>query len=361
MVLAAFLISSLAAPEGVIACLEADAAGGEKVVLWSLETHDYFIVREGNNGPPVWSPDGSRLAFTAYEGERAVIQVAEWDGLRANAKALPNRYDVNTTPRWSHDGSRLAYVAGKGADQRIVVYNFDTGKETEWGGDATGLMRPVWLQGEAILAMMAERRAARGIENDETSMLTITDAGIILAIGAVPASGGLSTDIFLVTKEHAVAFPPDVMPSSAPYVEWAVEPEPKGRRFAFESNDGGDREIFVINSKGGFDLSNHRAADWNPVWSIDGKWIAFESFRTGKRGIFRVYRDTIRISAVAASDEHNNWAPSWSPDDDWIVHVSDRLGIPQLYVTAANGEESEVVTDFAHGAFAPAWQPEEDD
>ena len=114
------------------------------------------------------------------------------------------------------------------------------------------------------------------------------------------------------------------------YAEWHVEPSPDGSGVAFESNDGGDREIFVLTKKGTADVSNHRAADWAPVWSPKGEWLAFESFRDGRRGIYRVFPQTARVLPVAVSNDADNWWPTWSPNGEWLVFVSNRTGDPEL-------------------------------
>lgn len=113
----------------------------------------------------------------------------------------------------------------------------------------------------------------------------------------------------------------------------------------------------MLAEKGAYDVSNHHSADWNPVWSPDGKWIAFESFRSGRRGIYRVHRDTIRIFPVAVTEHAANWAPTWSPDGKWIAHVSDRDGEAGLFLTDFRGKKSEALTGPATLAYAPAWRP----
>ena len=46
------------------------------------------------------------------------------------------------------------------------------------------------------------------------------------------------------TAANAVPMLPLLVKDSARYVEWCIEPDGEGRQIAYESNDGGDREIF---------------------------------------------------------------------------------------------------------------------
>ena len=43
-------------------------------------------------------------------------------------------------------------------------------------------------------------------------------------------------------------------------------------------------------------FTTHSTHDWNPDWSPDGEWVAFESFRTGDREIY--------IQRLAGAAEH---------------------------------------------------------
>ena len=130
-------------------------------------------------------------------------------------------------------------------------------------------------------------------------------------------------------------------------------------RIAFESNEGGDREIMVLVGKRGIvNVSNHRAADWNPVWSPDGDNLAFESFRGGTRGIYNVYTDTAHVTPLAADPEANCWSPAWSPDSQTLAFVSDRSGQAEIYRTGVAGDEWKPITSTGGPKAAPAWRPE---
>jgi Tol biopolymer transport system component len=306
---------------------------------------------------PVWSPDGVWLAFTTTRGAgRGVRLVRPADG---HVVEVPHVEVWNDGPGWSADGRRLAYAAGTGLEQRIMVYEPASGLESVWGGDERGLMRPVWLAPESlavILLLMKEQGEVLPPEIIQSAMQT----GAMFAVAATPGDNGITTDIVVVVQEGAFPLPNWLLPSpEGDYEEWAAEPDPRGQRFAFESNDGGDREIFTVSKSGAIDVSNHRAADWNPVWSPDGKWLAFESFRDGRRGIYRVYRDTIRVHPIAGGDAYEAWSPAWSPDGLWVAFTTTLGGTPQVAVVQVDGGEPTVVSAPGIQAFAPAWRPVE--
>jgi len=323
-------------PPGQIAYVSGTEQEDQTVCIVDVATG--VIRRVGNgrrDGAPVWSPDGRRLAFESeQDGGKRSIFVVEADG--TGLRPLAHARDWNTAPRWSPDGARLAYSAGDLAERRITVYDLETGAETAWGGDKVPLLRPVWIGNDTLVAVgFVSRQAA--------------------AAGAAGDAPEASTEVFYVGRSQATLFPT----TQKRYVEWAVEPDPRGKSVAYESNDGGDREIFVASLEMGVrDVSNHREADWNPVWSPDGDWVAFESFRGGRRGVYRVFPKTQRVFAVAASDAYDNWAPAWSSDGQWLAFVSDRNGQPDLYIAPVDDGEAIRLTDHAGPDLAPAWRPE---
>ncbi len=67
----------------------------------------------GTNGSPVWSPDGSRLAFQSNRGDHAFI------GVFTNSDTpilwLDPQYKRDASPRWSPDGRKIAFIRTPGS------------------------------------------------------------------------------------------------------------------------------------------------------------------------------------------------------------------------------------------------------
>lgn len=343
------LALSGAGPTGTIAFVSGTEQEDHCVCVLDVATRTVQPVGRGaRDGAPVWSPDGAWIAFESVGPDGLGIFVVKADG--TGARGLKHAAHWNRSPRWSSDGSKLAYTGGEGFQATVRVYDLETDTETEWGGGRAGLMRPVWLDlprtGDWLgVPLLAE--AAGGSNR------------VLLAIGLTQQERGLSSDILFVTRDDAQPIPVQALPSDGTYFEWAVEQHPRGKTIAFESNDGGDREIFVLSfTRGTFDLTNHRAADWNPVWSPDGKWIAFESFRGGRRGVYRVFASTTRVEPIAQAPEADNWAPTWAPDGKWVAFVSDRTGNPELFIVEIESGDEVRLTDHVGDDLAPAFRPE---
>ena len=67
----------------------------------------------GRNGSHSWSPDGLKIAFVSYRGDRSFIGVYKDE--KSNIKWINPSFDRDTSPRWSPDGNEIVYIRQPGA------------------------------------------------------------------------------------------------------------------------------------------------------------------------------------------------------------------------------------------------------
>lgn len=353
-----FLLTAITAPADQIAFVRLEPDGQARACLYGIDGGTVTPVGPGqDDGRPVWSPDGARFAFetTTAAGGRGIV-IATADG---EATAINHYYHRNMDPAWAPDSRRIAYSAGDDpASTAIVVYDTQTGREAVWGGDERGLMQPEWFAGRALetfIGAATDYGWRQGIAG--TLLQEASRQGALMATGFTAVPGGIGTELFVVSQQAAIAVPTIVLASDDPYDEWTPATHPREERIAFESNDGGDREIFVLSFRTGtFDLSNHRAADWNPSWTPDLGWVAFESFRSGRRGLFRGNVESVRVEPIAVSDVYDNWGISFAAQGGAFVFVSNREGAPALYIQQGYGA-TPTRLDTGGPAGKPAWRP----
>jgi TolB protein len=66
-------------------------------------------------GPPVWSPDGSRITFEALQGGNYDIYGMNADG--TNLENLTGEPGDENMPTWSPDGMMIAFIAGESVSE----------------------------------------------------------------------------------------------------------------------------------------------------------------------------------------------------------------------------------------------------
>ena len=136
---------------------------------------------------------------------------------------------------------------------------------------------------------------------------------------------------------------------------------PDGTRIAFESQRGGNTDIYVMNADGTGEtrLTDHSRTDRRPAWSPDGTKIAFTSDRDGRNWEIHVMdADGTRVTNLT-NDSNNDINPAWSPDGTRIAFASDRDGNYEIYVMNHDGSGQARLAERAASDTEPAWSPDE--
>jgi Tol biopolymer transport system component len=92
---------------------------------------------------------------------------------------------------------------------------------------------------------------------------------------------------------------------------------PDGKTVAYCAKRDGKFGIFTIPAAGGEErrLTITDGLDDGPDYSPDGRWIYFNSDRTGRMQIWRMHPDGTQLEQITA-DAYNNWFPHPSPCGD---------------------------------------------
>jgi TolB protein len=124
------------------------------------------------------------------------------------------------------------------------------------------------------------------------------------------------------------------------------------------SNKGGNWDIYLVQPGTGEtkNLTDHKARDIDPVWSPDGRRIAFVSDREGVPDIWTMAADGTDVRQLTKKQGSCS-ALKWSPDGSRIAFVSSAPRDNIHTVEVATGKVVQITTDPA-AARQPAWSPD---
>ncbi|HET9671297.1 MAG TPA: hypothetical protein VFQ40_00440 [Actinomycetota bacterium] len=163
-------------------------------------------------------------------------------------------------------------------------------------------------------------------------------AAVLLTLACTSAPRSTRTDPFPP--------PPDPLPAA----------EPGTSRIAFSGDDG---EIHVLSLPDGGDraVTSIRGPQFDP--DGHGRLLVFRDSRAGVNvndDIAVIRDDGTGFRNLTRTEDANEWGPVWSPDGRRIAYSSDEDGIPQILVMEADGSNPQRLSD-TWGEY-PAWSPD---
>jgi serine/threonine protein kinase len=187
---------------------------------------------------------------------------------------------------------------------------------------------------------------AKGIMNDASTwhMDASVSSGGLLVFGS-----GASGDLQLVWMNNS-GKEISTVADKLEELQGAVV-SPQGDRIALQI-DAGENDIWVLDLSRGVRtrLTFGPVANTSPVWSPDGKWIAYASPRTGRFNLYRKPSDGSGAEELLLTDDQGIDPSDWSHDGKYLIYTR---GGPtgQTWALPLQGERKPSMV-LSRGAFA---------
>jgi TolB protein len=223
-------------PRGDYLLFQTYRSGYADLVLQSLKSANAPIfpargTAENQNFLPVWSHDGSRIAFMSNRDGNTEIYVMNRDG--SGARRVTNHPGSDSTPTFSPSGTQLAFTSDRAGSPQVYVANLD----------GTGVVR---LSTESS---WCDRATWSAPPRNEIAY-------------ACRVGGGFEIRLFDFNTKTSTALTDGIGSNESPAFA------PNGRHLAFMSDRSGTPQIYTI-ARDGRDLRQITKAGANkyPTWS----------------------------------------------------------------------------------------------
>jgi Tol biopolymer transport system component len=287
-----------------------------------------------------------RLVYFRLMGGTIQLVTASLDGTDVDV-VLKSTNEYHRHPRWSTDGNAIAFQRGDGLRDDIFVLALETGQLNRLTEDRTIINGLTWLpDGKGLVYSSSRGSSMPYLPQMSLWRIGLDASAKRLTSGEVSYEHpDVSSSGRLVAARRSMQFDVWKFPFGAKASEnmdgriqltrqtsQVMTPTsgPRGE-VAFLSDSGGHANIWVLPSRTEEPKQvtfeeDRTVAVGVPVWSPDGRWIAFVSSR-GRTGF------DFGIWLVDPSGETRPWnivpaglGLAWSPDSQWIYYADGSAG-----------------------------------
>jgi dipeptidyl aminopeptidase/acylaminoacyl peptidase len=287
----------------------------------------------------------------------------DWPDIRSEPRPLLAPGFTASNPRWSPDSNSIAFLSGQNEQNGIWVVRVDKNENPRFIASVQSTNFFITYAGEPFAWSPDSKRIAYISAKAETPEPPPTssrrpndprpnDPQVIDRIqykSRTSLSDTRRTHVWLVEVERSQ---PQQL-TSGPFYDHAVSFSPRGDEIAFLSNHEPDpdannnSDIFAVDFGGQTrQITQTKGCEFDPVWSPDGRSIAYTATQRQITTIDSVAEDTHLWVIPAAGGMARELAtdqdrrvrdPQWSPDSRSLIYLAGDRGYTTLYRTSAEG------------------------
>lgn len=251
-----------------------------------------------------WSPDGSRILFSAYEGKNADIYIMKADG--SEVRRLTDHPSQDMFGSFSPDGRRIVFQSKRdGSDEELYVMKSDGSGITRLTNQPGRDIAPSWSPDGTRIVFSSSREGG-------------------LQLFMMKANGDDQTQLIKNPVEGMKYY----------NAVWS----PNGKQIVFYSVKGDNKDqIWLVNADGtGLTmLTGGVGHNVFPSWSTDGKEILFTGDRDDARdGIFTM---NLKGSDLKRFGKGTGFFARWSPDGKKMAFLDGNYPVSDIYVINRDG------------------------
>ncbi len=326
---------------------------------------------------PQMSPDGRYIAYTVATPDREANRVAPNIWIVPTSGGEPRqltRGGSDQRPRWSPDGTKLAFLSAREGTTQVYWISLAGGEATRLTSLSGGADNELWSPDGKTIAFVSsvypdcaedECNVKRDAEKQKSKMKARVYIKLLYRhwttwwdgkrshLFAVSAEGGKPRDLtpgadydvppFNLGAPEAIGFSPD-----STELGFTANTD----KDAATSTNGDIFTVAVNGSSAPKRITDNPGDDWGPVYSPDGKWIAYRSqltpgFEADRWRLMIYERASGKHSELTQNFDRNVDAYEWAPDSKMIfLKAEDQTLMPIYSLAAAHGSTpSKVIAD----------------
>jgi Tol biopolymer transport system component len=248
---------------------------------------------------PTLSPDGEHVAFVALN-DLWVMRIGQ------PPRRITNDSAYQVDPAWSPDGRYLAYSSDKAGTQDLYIHDMQTGTDCQVTSRDDAVVSAAWSPDGSQIAFQNQNGATLTVEVDIDERGKGVETGEIYQVmGPLFAPGKPTWSADGTTLAMAALH------------QYSDRFREGTSQILTVDVDTGEEHYYPPGSE--FESIATRAND-GPVWSPDGRWMAF------------VVDSTLRVMPVTDAGEpagpaeqitnEATDAPTWSGDSEWLLYLN---------------------------------------